>query len=108
MPFAKFDRNKIKLLPLNERKHDLDLSVIIDADNIKPFSDPKIDKLAEDIIRAREKNAAVILMYGAHVIRAGCAKIMIKLMEDGYITHFATNGVYTVRAWVASTVTINS
>ena len=93
MPFDKFDRGKLKLLPLSEREHDIDLSVIMDTmDTPKPFADPNIEKLAADIIAARKKGAAVILMYGAHVIRAGCAKFMIKLMEAGLITHFATNG----------------
>jgi hypothetical protein len=92
MPFAKFDRGKLEVLPLAEREHDIDLSVIMDLDAVKPFENPDIDKLAGDIISARKKGAAVMLMYGAHVIRAGCARFMIKLMEEGYITHFATNG----------------
>ena len=92
MPFKKFDRSKLKILPLSKRESDLDLSVIMELDDIKPFDNPNIAKLADDIINARNKGAAVILMFGAHVIRAGCAKFMIKLMENGYITHFATNG----------------
>jgi len=92
MPFKKFDRSKLKILPLSERIHDTDLSVMINLDKAKQFDNPNIDKLADDIIKARKKGAAVILMYGAHVIRSGCAKFMIKLMEEGYVTHFATNG----------------
>ena len=92
MPFAKFDRSKLEILPLAQRESDLDLSVVMELDGAKPFDNPKIEALAEDIIRARKLGAAVILMYGAHVIRSGCAKFMIKLMEEGYITHFATNG----------------
>jgi hypothetical protein len=92
MPFTKFDRSKLNILPLSERDSDLDLSVIMELDAHKPFDNPDIPKLADDIIAARKKGAQVILMYGAHVIRAGCAKFMIKLMEEGYVTHFATNG----------------
>ncbi|MCL2096109.1 MAG: hypothetical protein FWH10_04310 [Oscillospiraceae bacterium] len=92
MPFKKFDRTKLNILPLSERIHDIDLSVLIELDKFENFDNPNIDKLAGDIISAKEKGAAVILMYGAHVIRSGCAKFMIKLMEDGYVTHFATNG----------------
>ena len=92
MPFAKFDRSKLEILPIEKRESDLDLSVVMDLTDPKPFDNPKIDSLADDIIEARKKGAAVILMYGAHVIRSGCAKFMIKLMEEGYITHFATNG----------------
>ena len=32
------------------------------------------------------------MMMGAHVIRAGAAPWLIKLMEEGWITHFALNG----------------
>ena len=92
MPFKKFDRGRLELLSLAEREHDLDLSVIIGLGERKPFEHPGIDKLADDIIGARARGAPVILMYGAHVIRAGCVKYMIKLMEDGWVTHFATNG----------------
>ena len=93
MPFKKFDRSKLNILPLSERIHDIDLSIIENTtNNPKPFDNPNIDKLAGDIINARKNGAAVILMYGAHVIRSGCAKFMIKLMEEGYVTHFATNG----------------
>jgi len=105
MPFKKFDRSKINILPLSERISDIDLSVIMDVDDVgrdaineqssfraPPFNNPKIDELADAVINAKKQGAAVILMYGAHVIRSGCAKFMIKLMEEGYITHFATNG----------------
>jgi hypothetical protein len=41
---------------------------------------------------AREKGSAVIMMLGAHVIRSGAAPCLIRLMNEGYITHFALNG----------------
>jgi len=97
MPFAKFDRSKIKILPINERIHDIDLSIIKNTtENPKPFDNPKIDKIADAVINAKKHGAAVILMYGAHVIRSGCAEYMIKLMEEGYVTHFATNGAGSI------------
>ena len=99
MPFEKFDRSKLNILPLSERNSDLDLSVIKNITDVPKQPDidmNKIDKLAEAIVNARKQGAAVILMYGAHVIRSGCAKFMIKLMEEGYITHFATNGAGSI------------
>ena len=99
MPFEKFDRSKLNILPLSERNSDLDLSVIKNITDVPKQPDidmNKIDKLAEAIVNARRQGAAVILMYGAHVIRSGCAKFMIKLMEEGYITHFATNGAGSI------------
>ena len=93
MPFEQFDRSLLKLLPIAERKHDLDLSVMLDPEIHRPsFEHPVIDRLCDRILKAREKNAAVIFMMGAHVIRAGTAPYLLKLMERGLVTHFALNG----------------
>ena len=93
MPFEKFDRSRLRRLPLSERVHDLDLSVMLDPDTHTPgFSHPGIDLLCDRIHKAREQNAAVIMMMGAHVIRAGTTPYLLKLMERGLITHFALNG----------------
>jgi hypothetical protein len=88
-----FDRSRLKLKPLAERTHDLDLSVMIDPANVKSvLNHPTIDILADRMIKAREKDAAVIMAMGAHVLRAGCAPLLAELMRRGLITHFALNG----------------
>jgi hypothetical protein len=93
MPFEQFDRSRLQLLPLSRRIHDLDLSVMLDPEAHRPvFSHPAIDELARRIVTAREKGAAVLMMMGAHVIRAGCAPCLLRLMEKGLVTHFALNG----------------
>jgi hypothetical protein len=91
--FEQFDRSKLKRLPLSQRIHDLDLSVMLDPQAYNAaFTHPSIDILCERILKAREKKAAVLMMLGAHVIRAGTAPYLIKLMEKGLVTHFAMNG----------------
>jgi hypothetical protein len=93
VPFEMFDRSRLKLKPLAERVHDLDLSVMIDPAGVKPVvRHPTMDILAERVIKARKKGAAVIMAMGAHVIRDGCAPLLIELMRRGLITHFALNG----------------
>jgi hypothetical protein len=93
MPFEQFDRSQLRLLPLAQRVHDLDLSVMLDPETHRPaFSHPTLDLLCERIVKAREKGAAVLMMMGAHVIRAGTGPYLLKLMEKGLITHFALNG----------------
>lgn len=93
MPFKQFDKSLLKLKPLKERTHDLDLSVMLYPDSkLTDFTHPSIVILAEKIIKAREKGASVIMMMGAHVIRAGVAPLLIELMKKGLITHFALNG----------------
>jgi len=93
MPFEKFDRSLLDLKDLNEREHDLDISVMQDPYAKPPeFINERLDMLVDSIRKARRKNATVLMMMGAHVIRAGAAPWLIRLMEEGWITHFAMNG----------------
>ena len=63
MPFEKFDRSRLNILPLDERVSDIDITVVMDPETTDtPFDNPKLDELANAVVRAREKNAAVILM----------------------------------------------
>lgn len=92
MPFQQFDRSKLNLLPINQREHDLDLSIMLDPLAKTDYSHPTIDIIADRIRKARKAGAPVMMMMGAHVIRAGTAPILIRLLEEGWITHFAFNG----------------
>lgn len=93
MPFEKFDRKLLILKSLAEREHDLTLDVMLGLDDeIPEFEHPTIDILVDRIIKAREKNASVIFMMGAHVIRSGVNRFLLELMEKNLVTHFALNG----------------
>ena len=96
MPFETFDRSRLKLLPLSERIHDLDIRVMKPAVADNGYRHPTIELLAQRIREAKEKGANVTLMLGGHVIRAGVAPAMIAMMEAGYITHFAMNGAAAI------------
>lgn len=96
MPFAQFDRSRLKLLPLEKRVHDLDLSIMVDPDQKPDYTHPTIDLLAQRIRKAKENHASVLMMMGGHVVRAGVAPCLIRLMEEGYITHFAFNGATAI------------
>ena len=47
----------------------------------------------------RDRGAAVILFYGAHLLRNGTAGILGRLMVRGLLTHLATNGAGTIHDW---------
>ncbi len=98
MPFEKFDRSQLNILPLSERIHDVNIDIIKDVnDEIPEFNHPAIPVLAEKIVSARRKHdATVLMMYGAHVIRTGNGLFMIELMKRGLVTHFATNGAGSI------------
>src|SRR5437879_2230836 len=100
MPYPAFDRSRLKLKPLAERKHDLDLTAILPLDaRLPPFEHRSLPIIAERIRKARKRNAAVILMMGAHVLRAGVQRFLIDLMERGLITHVAMNGAGPIHDW---------
>ena len=99
MPFEKFDRSRLQLKPLSEREHDLDLSVMIDPDapfapqqKETVFTHPSLDVLADRIRKAKQHGSTVLWMLGAHVLRAGCTPVLVRLLEEGYVTHIALNG----------------
>lgn len=86
-----FDTTRLKLLPLSNREHDLDLSVIMPISAREPVN-KNLAAVAECIVQARKKDAAVVLMMGAHVIREGVQRYLIDMMERGLVTCLAMNG----------------
>ena len=98
-PYPKFDRSRLVLKPLRERTHDLDISQIMPLESPPPAAAEapadqleKLSRAAERIAEARRNGAAVILMAGAHVLRAGVQRYLIDLIERGALTHIAMNG----------------
>ena len=94
MPFAQFDRGQLKILPLAERTHDLELDSILnrpDGSRV-PFEHKAIPVLADRIVEASKNDRAVMFCCGAHVLRLGNAPLIIDLMERGILKHLALNG----------------
>jgi hypothetical protein len=83
----------LRLQPLRRRANDLTLEHWLDAREAPlTFRHPDLPRVAQAIANARAEKAAVILMMGAHVLRAGVNRHIIELMERGFITHLAMNG----------------
>ncbi len=93
MPYEKFDRSRLRLLPLEERVHDLDRSCLIHPTSPRePFDDEALPVLADRIVEAAAQGRSVIFFCGAHVLRKGNGPLLIDLMERGLLTHLALNG----------------
>ena len=56
-------------------------------------------EVAQRILKAREKGASIILAFGAHLVKNGAGPILIKLMQDGWLTHLATQGAGGIHDW---------
>ena len=67
----------------------------LDAD-VPAFAPPDFPKLINRVVAAHKNGRPIILMMGAHVIKKGCSRFVIELMERGAITHVATNGACTI------------
>ncbi|MCS7254665.1 MAG: hypothetical protein RMK18_11590 [Armatimonadota bacterium] len=105
MPFTTFDRSKLKLKPLRERKHDLDISSFLDLTSaFEEFEHPYLRAVAERMVLAREQGGVIIWMLGAHVIRAGVSKFIIDLMERGFVSHIACNGACAIHDYEISLI----
>src|SRR5262245_44160588 len=100
MPFPAFDRSRLRIRPLAERNHDLDLSALLSLDAPVPdFDHPALAVLAARLLAAQKAGAARILMMGAHVLRAGVQRYLIDWMERGHIDHLAFNGAGPIHDW---------
>ncbi len=90
--YKRFDRNRLELKPLCERENLLTVADVLEVEPLPEPEDPKIKKLARRIDSARSQGAEVILMMGAHLLRAGVTRHIIQLIEQGFITHVGMNG----------------
>lgn len=97
MPFPTFDRSKLKLKPLSERKHDLDISSFLELTSpIEKFEHPHLKAVAERMLDVKGRGGVIIWMLGAHVIRSGVSKFIVDLMERGFVSHIACNGACAI------------
>jgi hypothetical protein len=92
--YREFDLTRLRLLPLAERVHDLDLSVLRELAPRAPR--PQLAEAGAAIARARADKASVIFMMGAHVIRSGLQRYLIDLMRRGVITCLSLNGACVI------------
>ncbi len=98
------DLTKIKVYPLARRQSLSSIEKIL-VDPAKPPLPCPADMLAAicdcagKIASARKRSASVILMYGAHLVKNGLLAVAKRLLEHGWITHFATNGAGTIHDW---------
>jgi hypothetical protein len=91
--YPMFDVHKLRLAPLAERQHDMTLDDVLALDD--PFErsrDPNLAGVARAIVEAKAKGCKVVFMMGAHVVKQGCSRILIDLMERRLVDHVATNG----------------
>ena len=104
MPFPLLDRSKLHVRSLAERHN----KVQIVRDAVSPDSKPGalsatgreiMAECIEKIRAARDAGRPVMLAFGAHTIKNGLAPVLIRLIEEGWVTLLATNGAGIIHDW---------
>ncbi len=98
------DFKNIKVYPLTQRESLSRLEkILVDPDaappSVETLASEMIEQCAAQVRAARAKDASVILMYGAHLVKNGALQIVNRLCEGGWITHLATNGAGVIHDW---------
>lgn len=103
-----FDRSRLIIKPLAERQHDLPLTHLLGLDELpaelpgRPMAD--LAELGRRLALARERKSSVLLLMGAHVLRAGVQRQLIDLMDRGLVTHVGMNGAGPIHDYEMSRI----
>jgi len=104
MTYPQLDRSRLRMESLATREN----RITIEEDYVsagtlpEPVSGRAADLLGELLVRirtARQAGRPVILAFGAHTIKNGLGPVLIRLLEQGWITHLATNGAAIIHDW---------
>lgn len=98
------DLSRLKVFPLAER---ISLTraddILLDPDAEPPpcstANAALVRECAQRIATAKGRGSSVVLIYGAHLLRNGAARILDRMMAAGWLTHLATNGAGTIHDW---------
>jgi len=98
MPYEIFDRSALRLLPLEQRIHDMQLDEVLplDAPPQGTYEGEALQILADRVLAAHRAGRPVILMMGAHLIKVGLSRFIIDLVQRGIITHIGCNGACAI------------
>ena len=101
---APLDLARLKVFPLASRKSMAAIEdILVPPESAPPpcsaANERLIEQCAQHLRRARQRGASVMLLYGAHLVKNGLLSVVNSLIEQGWITHLATNGAGTIHDW---------
>ncbi len=104
---APLDLTKVKVYPLAQRESLSSLErMLVDPKAppgpLAPELHSQVQHCAARITAARDRGASVMLLYGAHLIKNGAMTLVNLLIDQGWVTHLATNGAGTIHDWELS------
>ena len=104
MPHKELDRSALVLRKLSERANRVHIEQdrVLPTDAAGPLTpelEDAVNAAAADLRGARDAGRARMLTFGAHTIKNGLAPVLAWLIEEGWITHLATNGAGIIHDW---------
>lgn len=99
------DLTKLKVYPLASRRSLAAIEEVLVRPDAPPMPPPsefireRIERCAHQIKVARARDASVMLLYGAHLVKNGAQAVVDRLMAGGWITHLGTNGAGSIHDW---------
>jgi hypothetical protein len=104
MSVQPLDLSKLRVSPLSERRSLSRADEILIEPDAPPGPCPEealalIPDCASKIRAARRRGATVMLIYGAHLLRNGAAKVLGRMLAHDWLTHLATNGAGSIHDW---------
>ncbi len=97
MPYKAVDLTKVRTYPLPQRENRVSLENLVTSDTpYQKLDNPELQEVSARVASARLGGRPVIWMIGAHVVKRGLSPILIDLLEQGVITHLASNGATTI------------
>lgn len=104
MPYPQIDASRLKVFPLADRKSLTRIEAIAADPDAPPqplggILAGKVQAVAHRMRIARENGAAVMLTYGAHLVKNGGGPLVNRLVERGWVTHLATQGAGVIHDW---------
>jgi hypothetical protein len=104
MPFPQIDPMRLRVLPLAQRRSYIDirqegLSAEAGGASLGEAGDAQVRVVAESLRLAREQGRSRMLTYGAHLIKNGAGPLLNWLIEQGWLTHLATQGAGVIHDW---------
>ncbi len=104
MTVSPLDLKKVRVFPLTQRTSMIRADkMLIDPASFPPALDTRLAAEVRNCVSAvraaRTRNASVMLIYGAHLLRNGAASLIEELLAQGLVTHLATNGAGTIHDW---------
>lgn len=103
MPYPQLDPKRLRVYPLSERLSKTAIREAAMDPEAAPAAAPELTALVHEvagrILAARSRGASVILAFGAHLVKNGASPVVIRMMEEGWISHLATNGAGSIHDW---------